>query len=49
MHSGHDTITEWVAPGGRDKRERQIAVMKYYIDGDQHALDPFPGGSEPGT
>mmetsp|Transcript_20288 Transcript_20288/g.61122 ORF Transcript_20288/g.61122 Transcript_20288/m.61122 type:complete len:374 (+) Transcript_20288:581-1702(+) len=32
-----------------DKRERQIAVMRYYIDGDQHALDPFPGGSEPGT
>lgn len=32
-----------------DKKERQIAVMKYYIDGDEHALDQFPGGSEPGT
>lgn len=33
----------------RDKRERQVAVMKYYIDGNDHALDAFPGGSEPGT
>lgn len=32
-----------------DKNERQRAVMKYYIDGDDHALDAFPGGSEPGS
>ena len=32
-----------------DKHDRQNAVMKYYIEGDEHALDRFPGGSEPGT
>ena len=32
-----------------DKNERQRAVMKYFIDGDDHALDAFPGGSEPGS
>ena len=32
-----------------DKNERQRAAIKYYIDGDDHALDAFPGGSEPGS
>ena len=32
-----------------DKTERQRAVMKYYLDGDDHALEKFPGGSEPGS
>ena len=32
-----------------DKNERQRAVIKYYLDGDDHALDSFPGGSEPGS
>ena len=32
-----------------DKHERQNAVMDYYINGNDHALDRFPGGSEPGT
>eukprot|EP00955_Chlamydomonas_euryale_P076660 362746-Chlamydomonas_euryale.AAC.2 len=31
-----------------DKHERMLAVVKYYVDGDQHALDAFPGGSEAG-
>jgi hypothetical protein len=31
-----------------DKHERLKAVVKYYL-GDDHALDKFPGGSEPGT
>jgi hypothetical protein len=32
-----------------DKHARMLAVMRYYVDGDEHALDGFPGGSEPGT
>lgn len=32
-----------------DKNERQRAVMKYFLGGDDHALDAFPGGSEPGS
>jgi hypothetical protein len=32
-----------------DKHERMQAVVKYYIGGDEHALDKFPGGSEKGT
>lgn len=32
-----------------DKHERMQAVVKYYIDGDEHALDKFPGGSEAGS
>ena len=32
-----------------DKHERMKAVIKYYIDNDEHALDAFPGGSEAGT
>lgn len=32
-----------------DKHERMKAVVKYYVDGDEHALDSFPGGSEQGT
>ncbi|KAG1676624.1 hypothetical protein FOA52_008753 [Chlamydomonas sp. UWO 241] len=31
-----------------DKHERMIAIVKYYVDGDENALKPFPGGSEPG-
>lgn len=31
-----------------DKHARMQAVFKYYA-GDNHALDPFPGGSQPGT
>jgi hypothetical protein len=32
-----------------DKHERMIGVVKYYVDGDEGALKPFPGGSEPGS
>ncbi|GIL62084.1 hypothetical protein Vafri_16376 [Volvox africanus] len=32
-----------------DKHERLKAVIQYYIGGNEHALDSFPGGSEPGT
>lgn len=32
-----------------DKHERMKAIMKYYVEGDEHALEPFPGGSEKGT
>lgn len=32
-----------------DKTERMRATIAYYIKGDEHALDKFPGGSEPGT
>ena len=32
-----------------DKHERMKAVFKYYLDKDEAALKPFPGGSEPGT
>lgn len=32
-----------------DKHERMKAVFKYYLDKDEGALKPFPGGSEPGT
>lgn len=32
-----------------DKEDRMRAVIGYYLDGDEKALDPFPGGSEPGT
>lgn len=24
-------------------------IIAYYIQGEEHALDRFPGGSEPGT
>eukprot|EP00887_Chlorella_sp_A99_P004607 scaffold4.g4607.t1 len=30
-----------------NKGERMAAAIKYYLEGDEHALDPFPGGSEP--
>lgn len=32
-----------------DKGERMRAAIKYYLEGDEHALDRFPGGSEPGS
>ncbi|GLC38208.1 hypothetical protein PLESTB_001087700 [Pleodorina starrii] len=32
-----------------DKHERLKAVIQYYAGGNEHALDPFPGGSEAGT
>lgn len=32
-----------------DKTERMRGIIAYYIKGDDHALDKFPGGSEPGT
>lgn len=32
-----------------DKFERMRAVFAYYLNGDAHALKPFPGGSEPGS
>ncbi len=32
-----------------DKHARMLAVVKYYVDKDDHALEPFPGGSEPGS
>jgi hypothetical protein len=32
-----------------DKHARMKAVMRYYSEGDEAALDAFPGGSEPGT
>lgn len=32
-----------------DKHERMKAVIEYYIKGNEHALDAFPGGSEKGT
>ena len=32
-----------------DKYERMVAIIKRYVDGDRKALDPFPGGSEPGS
>lgn len=32
-----------------DKHERMKAVMRFYIKGDRLALNPFPGGSEPGS
>ena len=32
-----------------DKHARMLAAIKYYVDGDVHALEPFPGGSEPGS
>ena len=32
-----------------DKYDRMMAVVKYYVDGDDHALEQFPGGSEPGS
>lgn len=32
-----------------DKHVRMLAVVKYYVDGDDKALQPFPGGSEPGS
>ncbi|XRA96823.1 arabinosyltransferase [Pycnococcus provasolii] len=32
-----------------DKYERMVAIIKRYVDGDNRALDPFPGGSEPGS
>ena len=36
-------------PGMQDKSERMRAIIEYYIKGDEHALERFPGGSEPGT
>jgi fructose/tagatose bisphosphate aldolase len=32
-----------------DKVERMKAAIEYYWKGDKRALDPFPGGSEPGS
>ncbi|KAG2497438.1 hypothetical protein HYH03_004593 [Edaphochlamys debaryana] len=32
-----------------DKHDRMKAVVKYFLEGDEHALDRFPGGSEPNT
>ena len=32
-----------------DKHERMKAIVRYYIEGDDKALDPFPGGSEKGS
>eukprot|EP00898_Chlorokybus_atmophyticus_P001142 jgi/Chlat1/2028/Chrsp159S02324 len=32
-----------------DKHERMKGAWKRYVEGDSHALDKFPGGSEPGT
>lgn len=32
-----------------DKTDRMRAMIAYYIKGDEHALDKFPGGSEPGS
>lgn len=32
-----------------DKHARMRAVLRYYAEGDETALDAFPGGSEPGT
>ncbi|GFH15326.1 glycosyltransferase, partial [Haematococcus lacustris] len=32
-----------------DKHERMKAIFKYYNEGDEHALEPFPGGSEQGS
>uniref|UniRef100_A0A061SDG7 Glycosyltransferase n=1 Tax=Tetraselmis sp. GSL018 TaxID=582737 RepID=A0A061SDG7_9CHLO len=32
-----------------NKHERMKGVIKRFLDGDRHALDRFPGGSEPGT
>lgn len=29
-----------------DKFERMQAIVKYYFNGDEDALDPFPDGSE---
>jgi hypothetical protein len=32
-----------------DKPERMLGIINYFIKGDEHALDGFPGGSEPGS
>jgi hypothetical protein len=32
-----------------DKHQRMKAIFKYYLDKDEHALDAFPGGSNPGS
>ena len=32
-----------------DKTDRMKAAIKYYLQGDKGALEPFPGGSEPGS
>ena len=32
-----------------NKSERMAAIIKYYLENDDEALKPFPGGSEPGT
>ena len=32
-----------------DKYERMLAAIKYYVDGDDKALQSFPSGSEPGS
>jgi hypothetical protein len=32
-----------------DKHQRMKAIFKYYLDKDEHALDSFPGGSNPGS
>ena len=32
-----------------DKPERIRAIIDYYLKGDEHALESFPGGSEPGS
>ena len=32
-----------------DKYERMLAAIKFYVDGDDKALQSFPSGSEPGS
>ena len=32
-----------------DKYPRMLAAIRYYVDGDENALQSFPGGSEPGS
>lgn len=33
----------------QEKTERMRSIIEHYIKGDEHALDRWPGGSEPGT
>lgn len=32
-----------------DKEHRMDGIIKHFIEGDMHALDNYPTGSEPGT
>lgn len=32
-----------------DKPERMEGIIRHFLEGDEHALDEFPGGSEPGS